>query len=93
MHRTLIKGGWAGNPRPHLRLLYEAAPLAHVAEACGGRGSDGVGCLLDVVLPPRRDGGGVWLHHRVPVFLGSVNDVIELEGYGDVQQGAAMYET
>jgi len=42
VHRTLLKGGWAGNPRPHLRLLYEGAPLAHCAEACGGKGSDGV---------------------------------------------------
>merc|ERR1711879_672102 len=33
VHRTMLRGGWAGNPRPHLRLLYEAAPLAFVAEA------------------------------------------------------------
>ena len=32
VHRTFLKGGWAGNPRPHLRLLYEAAPLAYIAE-------------------------------------------------------------
>ena len=32
VHRTLLKGGWAGNPRPHLRLLYEAAPLACIAQ-------------------------------------------------------------
>ena len=33
VHRTLLRGGWAGNPRPHLRLLYEAMPLAHIAHA------------------------------------------------------------
>lgn len=83
VHRTLIKGGWAGNPRPHLRLLYEAAPLAHVAEACGGRGSNGVKNLLDI--KPAK------LHERVPVFIGSKNDVKELEEYGDVQQGISTY--
>mmetsp|Transcript_48961 Transcript_48961/g.158597 ORF Transcript_48961/g.158597 Transcript_48961/m.158597 type:complete len:239 (-) Transcript_48961:429-1145(-) len=83
VHRTLLRGGWAGNPRPHLRLLYEAAPLAHVAEACGGRASDGVRCLLDVVPEG--------LHDRVPVFLGSAEDVAELEAYGDVQQGPTVY--
>lgn len=84
VHRTLLKGGWAGNPRPHLRLLYEAAPLAHVAEACGGKGSDGVRNLLDVL--PRS------LHDRVCVFVGSVGDVNELEEYGDVQQTPRRYD-
>lgn len=26
------------------------------------------------------------IHERIPTFLGSVEDVLELEGYGDVQQ-------
>jgi len=83
VHRALLQGGWAGNPRPHLRLLYEAAPLAHIAEACGGRGSDGVRDLLDIVP--------TGLHDRVCVFIGSAGDVTELEEYGDVQQAAAKY--
>lgn len=85
VHRTLIKGGWAGNPRPHLRLLYEASPLAHVVEACGGQGSDGIQNLLDLV--PNG------LHDRTSVFIGSMDDIIELESYGDIQQGAKKYET
>ena len=40
-HRTLLVGGWCGNPRTHLRLLYEAAPLAFVINAAGGYGCDG----------------------------------------------------
>jgi fructose-1,6-bisphosphatase I len=28
------------------------------------------------------------LHQRLPLFLGSDEDIAELEGYGDVQQGA-----
>ena len=85
-HRTLLQGGWAGNPRPHLRLLYEAAPLAFVVEAAGGRGSDGVRELLEIV--PKG------LHDRVPVFLGSRGEICDLvETYGDVQQvEAKRYE-
>lgn len=82
-HRTLLKGGWAGNPRPHLRLLYEAAPLAFVAEKAGGTGSDGVDDLLNVV--PNG------LHDRVCCFLGSKLDVRDLVGYGDVQQMSKQY--
>ena len=84
VHRTLITGGWAGNPRPHLRSLYEAAPLAFVANACGGYASDGVGDVLDMDI---RD-----IHARTSYFCGSVDDVKDLEACGDVQQGAASYD-
>jgi len=83
VHRTLLKGGWAGNPRPHLRLLYEAAPMAFLCEAAGGRGSDGTQDILDIV--PRQ------LHDRICVFLGSRLDIDRLETYGDVQQGSKKY--
>ncbi len=36
-HRTLLLGGVAMNPRSHLRLVYEANPLAFLAEQAGGR--------------------------------------------------------
>lgn len=36
-HRTCIYGGWCANPRSHLRLVYEANPLAFLAENAGGR--------------------------------------------------------
>jgi fructose-1,6-bisphosphatase I len=77
-HRTLLLGGWAGNPRKHLRLLYEAAPLAFLVNAAGGKGSDGTMDLLDI--PP------VGLHDRVCVFLGSKCDINDLLSYGDVRQ-------
>jgi len=77
VHRTFIKGGWAGNPRPHLRLLYEAAPLAHIAKACGSWGSDGVRNLLDI----KPEG----LHGRTCVFFRSIEDIQELEAYSDIQ--------
>ena len=50
----------------------------------GGKGSDGINNLLDIVPTS--------LHQRVPVFIGSVGDVTELEMYGDVQQNAASYK-
>ncbi|KAF9600851.1 hypothetical protein IFM89_013131 [Coptis chinensis] len=77
-HRTLIYGGVAMNPRDHLRLVYEANPLSFLAEQAGGRGSDGKGRILS--LQP------VKLHQRLPLFLGSPEDMEELESYGDVQQ-------
>jgi fructose-1,6-bisphosphatase I len=85
VHRTLLRGGWAGNPRPHLRLLYEAAPLAFLLEAAGGRGSDGIHNLLDVVP--------TGLHDRVCVFLGGAGDIADLESYGNIQQGSQTYQT
>mmetsp|Transcript_36066 Transcript_36066/g.36751 ORF Transcript_36066/g.36751 Transcript_36066/m.36751 type:complete len:366 (-) Transcript_36066:152-1249(-) len=85
VHRSLLYGGWAGNPRSHLRYLYEAAPLAFIAEQCGGAGSDGVQRILDITPTT--------LHHRLPVFIGSKEDIAELESYGDVQQlGSKKYE-
>ena len=44
----------------------------------GGRGSDGKTRILDI--QPEK------LHQRLPLFLGSPEDIAELESYGDVQQ-------
>jgi fructose-1,6-bisphosphatase I len=77
-HRTLLYGGVAMNPRCHLRLVYEANPLALLAEQAGGRASDGKQRIRDIA--PSK------LHQRLPLFLGSPEDIEELESYGDVQQ-------
>ncbi|KAL7584211.1 hypothetical protein Lser_V15G45977 [Lactuca serriola] len=77
-HRTLMYGGVAMNPRDHLRLVYEANPLSFVAEQAGGKGSDGKNRILSIQP--------VKLHQRLPLFLGSPEDIDELESYGDVQQ-------
>ncbi len=82
-HRTLYQGGWCGNPRPHLRLLYECVPLSFVARAAGARGSDGVGDILSKIPTA--------LHERTPLFVGSAEDINELETYEDVQQEEAEY--
>ncbi len=59
-------------PRPKLRLLYEAAPLAYIVDQAGGYASDGVGPIL------RRQPSG--LHERVPLIIGSHDDVHFAEG-------------
>jgi fructose-1,6-bisphosphatase I len=81
-HRNLLYGGVflypedtrdPGRPTGKLRLLYEAAPLAFVAEAAGGRASTGFQQILDIV--PEH------LHERVPLILGSRMDVEEYEAF------------
>ena len=68
-HRNLLKGGIFLYPGPKgkLRLLYEAAPLAMVVEQAGGNASTGSQRILDV-MPES-------LHQRVPLIIGSTEDV------------------
>ncbi|KAL0912266.1 hypothetical protein M5K25_018228 [Dendrobium thyrsiflorum] len=77
-HRTLIYGGITMNPRDHLRLVYEANPLSFLVEHAGGRGSDGKTRILSIQP--------VELHQRLPLFLGSLDDMHELESYDNIQQ-------
>ncbi|CAN0459051.1 unnamed protein product [Ascophyllum nodosum] len=78
VHYTLFKGGIAMNPRSHLRLVYEGNPMGWVVEQAGGKASTGAGDMLN--HQPSE------VHQRIPTFLGSTEDVLELESYGDVQQ-------
>ena len=75
-HRTLLYGGIFMYPRDNkdprkpygkLRLLYECAPLAYVAEQAGGYASTGDGPILD--FQPKE------IHQRVPLLIGSAEDV------------------
>ncbi|MDH5589662.1 MAG: class 1 fructose-bisphosphatase [Gemmatimonadota bacterium] len=78
-HRTLLRGGVFMYPRDtkspegKLRLLYEAAPLAFVAEQAGGRASDGRTDIMDVVPCD--------LHQRTPLYIGSREFVDMAEEY------------
>jgi fructose-1,6-bisphosphatase I/sedoheptulose-1,7-bisphosphatase len=56
-----------------LRLLYEANPIALLVEQAGGRATTGQERLLDV-MPES-------LHQRVPLILGSRNEVERIERY------------
>jgi fructose-1,6-bisphosphatase I len=78
-HRILCQGGvflYPGtvkNPDGKLRLLYEAAPLAYLAEQAGGSASDGSQPIMDVVPGE--------LHQRVPLFIGSRENVELIESF------------
>jgi fructose-1,6-bisphosphatase I len=79
VHNVLINGGiyaypsTRSNPNGKLRLLYECAPMSMIMEQAGGAGSTGSGRILDV--QPTE------IHHRTPVFLGSVENVYELDQF------------
>jgi fructose-1,6-bisphosphatase I len=82
LHRTLLAGGVFYYPaekhgskksRGKLRLLYEAAPLAFIAEQAGGCASDGERRILDV-MPES-------LHQRTPLFIGDRLLVAKAEEY------------
>jgi fructose-1,6-bisphosphatase I len=72
-HRNLVNGGiflYPGDvkaPAGKLRLLYECAPMAFIAEQAGGAATDGVTRILD--LQPEA------LHQRTPLVIGSRDDV------------------
>ena len=77
VHRILTRGGIFIYPwdrkdpsKPgKLRLMYEANPMAMLIEQAGGAATDGRQRILDI--EPGQ------LHQRVPVFLGSRNEVAE----------------
>ena len=74
-HRNLLKGGIFLYPGPKgkLRLLYEASPLAMVAEQAGGAASTGEKRILEIQPTS--------LHQRVPLIIGSREDVAEYEKF------------
>jgi fructose-1,6-bisphosphatase I len=78
LHRTILYGGIAMNPRAQLRLVHEANALSFLVENAGGRAIDGRRRILEI--QPTH------LHQRLPLFLGSRADVSEVESYGDIQQ-------
>ena len=78
-HRNLLYGGIflypadsrdPKKPKGKLRLLCEASPLSFVCEQAGGAGSDGERNILSI--EPEE------LHQRVPLFIGSKNDVAKV---------------
>ncbi len=77
-HRNLLEGGVfyypedykdPSKPKGKLRLLYEAAPLAFIAEHAGGYASDGRRPILDIVPEA--------LHQRTALFIGN-RDLVEM---------------
>ncbi len=68
-HRTLLKGGvflyppTKSHPKGKLRLMYEANPIAFLAEQAGGMATDGAQRILDIAPSG--------LHQRTPFLVGS----------------------
>lgn len=81
-HRNLLAGGVFYYPSDHkdpqktrgkLRLTYEAAPLAFIAQQAGGYASDGSQSILEI--KPQL------LHERVPLFIGNRDLVLKAEEF------------
>jgi fructose-1,6-bisphosphatase I len=90
VHRTLLYGGVFGYPADaknrngKIRLLYEAAPMAYLVEQAGGLATTGKTRIMDLV--PQN------VHQRVPVILGSPDDVKECRRYYDAFTASATMD-
>lgn len=75
LHRILLRGGVfmypadrrRGKERGHLRLVYEAAPIAFLIEQAGGTAHDGTVPILDI-LPDHP-------HQKTPLFFGATEEL------------------
>lgn len=72
-HRNLLKGGIflypadGKSPNGKLRLLYECIPMAYIMDQAGGKATNGVLDILDIVPSE--------IHQRSPLIVGSRADV------------------
>jgi fructose-1,6-bisphosphatase I len=81
VHRIMTRGGIFLYPLDNklkdkggkLRLMYEANPMAMLVEQAGGGASTGRQRILEI--------SPTHLHQRVPVILGSKNEVERIAGY------------
>jgi fructose-1,6-bisphosphatase I len=79
IHRNLLYGGIfmypadSRNPNGKLRLQYECNPMAFIVEQAGGRASNGKKRIMEI--QPEK------LHQRVPIFIGSEEDVKIVEKF------------
>lgn len=80
-HRTLLKGGIFMYPptatyhEGKLRLLYEANPIAMIAEQAGGLATTGHDRILDI--EPHD------VHQRTPLFVGSQHEMQRLHAFAE----------
>lgn len=78
-HRTLLKGGvflyppTNDHPEGKLRLLYEANPVAFLAEQAGGTAIDGKRRILDIEPTS--------IHQRCPLVVGSRRELADFERF------------
>jgi fructose-1,6-bisphosphatase I len=85
-HRTLLRGGvflyppTRDYPGGKLRLLYEANPIAFIAEQAGGQASSGAGRILDI--EPTE------IHQRVPLIVGGDE---EMQRFDEMVTGSRRF--
>ncbi|WP_420642775.1 class 1 fructose-bisphosphatase [Candidatus Leptofilum sp.] len=78
-HRNLLRGGIfcypaeINKPDGKIRLLYEAGPLAFLAEQAGGLASNGCGAIMDIQPTD--------LHQRTPLYIGNRSLVHQAERF------------
>jgi fructose-1,6-bisphosphatase I len=76
-HRTLLKGGvflyppTAKHPNGKLRLMYEANPLAFIAEQAGGAATSGTQRIMEIQP--------TGIHQRTPLVIGSKREMEEFQ--------------
>jgi len=79
IHRNLLYGGIfmypadSRNPNGKLRLQYECNPMSFIVEQAGGRATNGKKRIMEI--QPEK------LHQRVPIFIGSEEDVRMVEKF------------
>ena len=79
VHRRLLRGGGfqypptTQQPEGKLRLLYEANPMAFIAQQAGGAASDGTQSIMK--KQPKA------LHERTPLIIGSKSEVDRVLGF------------
>lgn len=84
VHRTLIRGGifiYPSNtiyPEGKLRLMYECNPLSFIIEQAGGMAIDGSRRILDIVPDS--------IHQRIPIYIGSKENVLKVKKYLQVYE-------
>jgi fructose-1,6-bisphosphatase I len=87
-HRTLLKGGvflyppTESHPSGKLRLLYEANPLALIAEQAGGLATSGEESILNII--PKG------IHQRTPLVIGGRSEVEEFSALVPVRNLSAV---
>lgn len=89
VHRTLLYGGVFGYPgdkknvNGKLRLLYEGAPMSFIMEQAGGLSTTGTKRVMEIVPEI--------VHQRVPIVMGSKNDVQEvIDAYAAATAGSEV---
>jgi fructose-1,6-bisphosphatase I len=88
-HRTLLRGGvflyppTKKSPQGKLRLLYEANPMAFLAEQAGGAACDGSGRIME--KQPES------IHERTPLIIGSKEEVARVREFMQQAPAAATH--